>query len=220
MTVEQTSVEIAAVEQLIGQVRGVMAARVVQDIQGQIDEIHVVGSPARSAKQMVRDVESILYVRGGVRIDHRKISLVQVAETASIPAELRVRLIEVRRSADPQEPALTVVLGVGDQRVQGVSHSRNDHDHRPEFHAGDAAIGALNQLIGARGQLRLENLQRQRFGGLEICQSHLSFVSDSRSEALLGISIVRGDEAVTAVRAVLDAANRPLKRILAGAAQS
>src|SRR5690242_18490706 len=76
------TLDTTAVEALIGQVRGVIAVRVVRDAQDQIDEIHVVGSPGRSAKQMVRDVESILYVRGGLRVDHRKISLVQIAETA------------------------------------------------------------------------------------------------------------------------------------------
>jgi hypothetical protein len=36
---------------------------------------------------------------------------------------------------------------------------------------------------------------------------------------LLGTSAVRDDEVATAVRAVLDAVNRPLQRILAGAMQ-
>ena len=95
MTSERAVVDVAKIEELVGQVRGVMAVRVVQDEQGQIDELHIVGSPSRSAKQMVRDVESLLYVRGGVRVDHRKISLVQIAESAIQPAQVRVRRLNI-----------------------------------------------------------------------------------------------------------------------------
>src|SRR6476661_6527134 len=102
MAAEQQVLDVAKIEELLGQVRGVLAVRVVTDEQGQIDELHVVGSPGRSAKQMVRDVESLLYVRGGVRIDHRKISLVQIAESAIQPAQVRVRLLEITRTTGDQ----------------------------------------------------------------------------------------------------------------------
>jgi hypothetical protein len=210
------TLDTTAVEALIGQVRGVIAVRVVHDTQGQIDEIHVVGSPGRSAKQMVRDVESILYVRGGLRVDHRKISLVQIAETAIQPIEVRIRLLEIVRAADDQGLKISVVLGMAEQRVNGVGRTRPGHDDPPEMLAGYAAVHALNQLIGTRGQLRLEHLQRQPFGQLEICLSHLSLVTDDGIEVLLGTSAVRDDEVATAVRAVLDAVNRTLQRIMAG----
>jgi hypothetical protein len=215
---QSATVDTMEIETLIAQVRGVMAVRVVRDAQGQIDEIHVVGSPGRSAKQMVRDVESILYVRGRLRVDHRKISLVQIAETAIQPAEVRVRLFDIVRAADEQGLKISVVLGMGEQRVNGVGRVRPGHDDPPELLAGYAAVHALNQLIGARGQLRLENLQRQPFGQLDICLSHLSLVTDDGIEVLLGTSAIRDDELATAVRAVLDAVNRTLQRIMAGAA--
>jgi hypothetical protein len=59
-------------------------------------------------------------------------------------------------------------------------------------------------------------LQRQPFGQLDICLSHLSLVTDDGIEVLLGTSAVRDDEVATAVRAVLDAVNRTLQRIMAG----
>jgi hypothetical protein len=207
----------AGIEGLVGQVRGVMAARVVRDAQGQIDELHVVGSPVRSAKQMVRDVESILYVRGGIRIDHRKISLVQIAETAIQPTVVRVRLLDVEYGADGQGAVVGVTLAVGEQRVKGISRGVADQLNQPGYLAGQAAVQALNQLIGLRGQLRLENLQRQLFGEIEVYLSHLSLMNDEGIATLLGISIVRDGELTGAVRAVLDAINRPLQRLIEAA---
>src|SRR5215217_869456 len=125
MSAERPAIDVAKVEELLGQVRGVMAVRVVLEEGGQIDELHIVGSPGRSAKQMVRDVESLLYVRGGVRVDHRKISLVQIAESAIQPAQVRIRLLDISHTTGDQA-TVTVVLGMDEQRVQGIGHSRPD----------------------------------------------------------------------------------------------
>jgi len=163
MSAERKMIDIPKIEELLSQVRGVMAVRVVLEEQGQIDELHIVGSPERSAKQMVRDIESLLFVRGGVRVDHRKISLVQIAESAIQPVQVRVRLLDISRSnGDPA--TMTVVLGMDNQRVQGVGRSRPDHSDQSEHLAGYATIHALDQLIGARGQFRLENMERKPFG--------------------------------------------------------
>jgi hypothetical protein len=205
----------AAIERLIGQVRGVIGARVVCDAQGTIAEIHVVATPQRSAKQMVRDIESLLYVRGGVRVDHRKISLVQIAESAIQPAQVRIRLLDISRTSDEQATT-TVLLGMEDQRVQGVGRSRPDQNDQPEQLAGYATIHALDQLIGARGQFRLENMERQSFGHLEVYLTHLSLITDDGIETLLGISVVRDDDPAAVVRAILDAVNRRLQRLLGG----
>jgi len=213
MTAERVVIDIAKIEELLSQVRGVMAVRVVLEEQGQINELHIVGSPERSAKQMVRDIESLLFVRGGVRIDHRKISLVQIAESAIQPATVRVRLLDISRTSGDLATT-TVGLGMSEQRVQGVGRSRPDRDEQPEQLAGYATIHALDQLIGARGQFRLENLERQMFGQLNVFLTHLSLTTDDGIEILLGISVVRDDDPAAVVRAILDAVNRRLQRLL------
>jgi hypothetical protein len=215
MSADRAIIDPAKIEALLHQVRGVMAVRVVQDAQGQIDELHIVGSPGRSAKQMVRDVESLLYVRGGVRVDHRKISLVQIAESIIQPSLVRVRLIEITRSEE-DPPTVSVVLAMDEQRVQGIGRARPERDDHPEYLAGYAAIHALDQLIGARGQFRLENLERHSFGQLEVYLTHLSLTSEDGIETLLGISVVRDEDPAAVVRAILDAVNRRLQRLLGG----
>jgi hypothetical protein len=215
MSADRVVIDVAKIEELLRQVRGVMAVRVVQDEGGQIDELHIVGSPGRSAKQMVRDVESLLYVRGGVRVDHRKISLVQIAESIIQPSPVRVRLLDISRSSD-DPPAISVVLAMDEQRVQGIGRTRPERADQPEYLAGYATIHALDQLIGARGQFRLENLERHSFGQLEVYLTHLSLTTDDGIETLLGISVVRDDDPTAVVRSILDAVNRRLQRLLGG----
>src|SRR5262245_49609052 len=110
----------AAIERLIGQVRGVIGARVLCDAQGAIAEIHVVAAPQRSAKQMVRDIESLIYVRGGMRVDHRRISLAQLAEP-DLPALARqIRLVDLARSTDTHEMRIGVTLALGERQAQSL----------------------------------------------------------------------------------------------------
>jgi len=215
MSAERPVIDVAKIEELLSQVRGVMAVRAVLEEGGQIDELHIVGSPGRSAKQMVRDIESLLFVRGGIRLDHRKISLVQIAESAIKPAQVRVRLLDISRTSGDQATT-TVVLGMDDQRVQGVGNLRPNQANHPEQLAGYATIHALDQLIGARGQFRLEQMERQPFGQLEVYLTHLSLTTDDGIETLLGISVVRDDDPAAVVRAILDAVNRRLQRLLGG----
>lgn len=211
MTAEALQSSQQMLEQLIYQVRGVHAARLITDPQGHINEVHVVGTPQRNPKQIVRDIESILYVRGGVRLDHRKISLVQVAERAPHAAARRLQLVEVTACSDVVGPSVSVGLLLQEQRFAGLERGNGESW---SVLAASATIYALNAAVGPRGNFRLEHLQRQTLGTLEIFLAHLSFVLDGGLETLLGVSVVREDDAAAAARAVLDAANRRVERLL------
>ena len=214
MQAEHSPIDQDMVEDLVRKVRGVLAVRVVQNESRQIDEIHAVGSPDRSAKQMVRDIETILFVRGGVRIDHRKISLVQIAETGLPPALVRVQLVQVAPAADERQPSVTVTLAFGERQVNGLGRARPGRAADPELLTAYATTHALDQLIGALGQLHVENLQRQSFGALDVYLAHLTLSINDGIETLLGISVARDDEQHAVARAVLDAMNRRLQRLL------
>jgi hypothetical protein len=213
MTEQHSAPDTAELERLVQQVRGVQAVRIVVDSQGQIDELHVVGTPDRSAKAIVRDIESILYVRGRVRLNHRKISLVQVPESATLAFGSRVQLVSVARAVAGSGPAVSVVLAVGDQRYSGAA-SDGAVDEPDEQLVGRATIDALGQITAERGRFQIERVQRQPLGELDVCLAHVSLTVEDALETLLGVSIVRGDPLVSAARAVLDAVNRRLPSLV------
>lgn len=204
----------SALERLIYQVRGVSAVRLVAEQGGPIEEIHVVGTPERHAKQIVRDIESILYVRGGIRVDHRKISLVQIPDAVVHPAPPRLQLVEVRQENQASNTSVSVTLQLRERQFQGVGTNRPGQSVELYLLTAYATIHALNELLGAHGQLHLERLQRQQFGSMEVYLSHLSYDSDTSSETFLGVSVLRDDELLAVARSVLDAANRRVERML------
>jgi len=195
----------AAIERLIGQVRGVIGARVVCDAQGTITEIHVVATPQRSAKQMVRDIESLIYVRGGLRVDHRRISLAQLAEPDLPVLARQVRLVDLERLTDAHEVTIGVTLALGDRQAQSLAHGRHSQ-HQPAWLAGEATVQALNQLLGVSERLRMVDVRFQPFGEIEICLAQLA---DAEGAAvLLGMAPAHDGAETTAARAVLDAIGR------------
>lgn len=213
MTAEITSLEPADLERLIAQVRGVHAARLVAGQGGLIDEVHVVGTPSRNPKQIVRDIESILYVRGGVRVDHRKISLVQIADPAPIAAP-RLRIVDVRQDSSPECTGVTVTLRLRDREVEGLGISRPGQPADLPLLAAYATLHAISAVFGQPGQVYLERLQRQPFGDLEVYLAQLTRDADGVAETLLGVSVLRDDELFAVARAVLDAVNRRLERLI------
>ncbi|GAB4428767.1 MAG: hypothetical protein OHK0015_12030 [Chloroflexi bacterium OHK40] len=206
----------AALEQLIYQVRGVHAARLVTN-NGTINEVHVVGTPQRSAKQIVRDIESILYVRGGVRLDYRKISLVQVAEGAIQGGSSRPQLIDVVAHNRDDGPMVVVTLSLRDEQAQGVGAQPPGQPADLPRLAAQATVNALENWVRPSYRVQLEQLQRQPFGALEVYLAQLALESEGGVETLLGISMLRGDELLAVAKAVLDAGNRRIERLLAEA---
>jgi hypothetical protein len=82
-------------EALVGEVVSVVAARIVPGFERPVDEVHVVATTERNPKQIVRDVQSLLYAQLGVSIDHRVVSVVQI----DVAGDLDVG--SSKRQADP-----------------------------------------------------------------------------------------------------------------------
>ena len=68
-------------QELICRLEGVQAAKVVFAENGMPCEIHVLAGPEKSAKSLVRDIQSALTAQFGVQVDHRIISVAPVSYT-------------------------------------------------------------------------------------------------------------------------------------------
>jgi hypothetical protein len=62
-------------EELLATLPGVIAARIIANETGAVDEIHVLTTAEVTPKQTVRNIESALIAHLGMRVDHRKISV-------------------------------------------------------------------------------------------------------------------------------------------------
>lgn len=208
------SLDISGIERQMLHIRSVTAARIVCTSTGIIDEIHIVGTPTRNPKQVVRDIETILLVQYQTRIDHRKVSLVQIEDRRTTSSLPRILLLGMTVTGADQTASVTVTLGLHDAQVVGVSRAAVGQPMTSAHHVGYATAHALDQLINPRGHVRLEQLQQIPLEPLRICLAHISLLVDDGLENLVGVSIVTEDTNTSSARAVLDAINRRLPQFL------
>jgi hypothetical protein len=191
----------------LAQVEGVYAARVVMD-KGAPCEIHIVASMERKPKQMIRDIETLVFVKHGLRVDYRKISLVQLAGEDLLRLPLaRPEIREVCEEHLGDQRRIRVVIQGGGQVVQGEASERIDNPV-PFYTAARATVNCIEKLVGHEMDVRVNNVTTLRLDSHEVAVVILTCLIENREETFVGASFVGSRQAESAARATLDALNR------------
>ncbi len=212
-------------EDALRHIQGVKAASVVTGPDAVPTEVHVLASPGKPAKQVVRDVQSLALARYDIDIDHRIVSVVQMGDDdVRAPEEAPVAAIGL--SVTPDEaiarPAIaaimvrsgkgeteaSVTLAAGDQLFEGHSQGPAGQTHRARLVA-IATLDALAELLGQ--PCEVESSTVVATGTREVAMTVLTMMVPRTGEQVLtGCAVVRGDEADAVARSVLAALNRQL----------
>lgn len=196
-------------EGAINQVQGVVANRVVPGDKCGLSEIHVMASTERAPKQIVRDIESLLFVKFGFRVDYRKISLVQLGEEQILPLGLsRLKLVSVHCQAGSAGAEAEVQIGSREGLHVGLAEGEGIEEAEL---VAQATLKALQQVVGAKAELTLRGVERFDLRGRKIIVVQVSSLFPAGEENLLGVSFIGGEgEMEASARAALDAVNRRL----------
>ena len=216
-------------EDALRHIPGVKAASVVTGPDAVPTEVHVLATPGKPAKQVVRDVQSLALARYDIEIDHRIVSVVQMGddEVRTVeppPAEAPAGTGEpseraVEPAARPRIAAITVrsgngvtqasvTLAVGDDLFEGTSQGPAGQSHRARLVA-IAPREAVSELLGQ--PCEVESSAIVATGSREIALSVLTIMIPRTGEQVLtGAAVVRGDDADAVARSVLAALNRQL----------
>jgi hypothetical protein len=196
-------------EREINRLDAVTSARVLST-GSEIQEIHVLATPERPPKKIVRDIESLLLVRFGLRVDHRCISIVHVegVQTTYVQNQ-RPRIITIAREHD----RIRAELGVGSNLFTGYA---NVTPELSEVEAtARAVIHAIEQLLQTPGVLIIVKTSVSKLSDFEIVMVLVRWLFGEQHEFLVGATMVNDDPLDAAARATLDAINRRLVRFQA-----
>jgi hypothetical protein len=190
------------IEETLLTIPGVREARVLRETTTDLGEIHIIASPRRSPKKIVRDIESVLVVRFGYRIDYRRISMVQLPDSAISD---RITLDRVEQINQPDGVYFEVDLVSGLQRFTGRAVYADD----AAMAASRATVAALNAMFTPLAPLELAGVQCAAFAARQVVTAYITYQSASQ-EHVLGTTFVRSSVAEAAARSVLAATNRRL----------
>ena len=229
--------DLAAIERELCRIPEVRAARIVADEHGAPVEVHILATPGKGAKQLVRDVQSVAIASSGVDIDHRIVSVVQLDDLEPVTPEAsataapalaapvisngngngashdRVVVESVLVSKQELRCAATVTLRRGEEQAVGTADGTFASTARWRIVA-EAALNALRMLEPAAASVAIEMAGMQKIGDRKLGIVTLLLVVPPNEELLAGVAPVRGgDDEEAVARAVLDATNRRLARL-------
>jgi hypothetical protein len=213
-------------EDALRHIQGVKAASVVTGPDAVPTEVHVLASPGKPAKQVVRDVQSLALARYDIDIDHRIVSVVQMgdddvrgpedvpeisssdADDAVAEAVARPAIAAIMVRSGKGETEASVTLAAGDQLFEGRSQGPAGQTHRARLVA-IATLDAVAELLGQ--PCEVESSTVVATGTREVALTVLTMIVPRTGEQVLtGCAVVRGDEADAVARSVLAALNRQL----------
>lgn len=199
--------DVVALQEKIGRIEGVEAARVVA-ANGHIEEVHVLARRNKPAKQLVRDVQSLGQALFGLDIDRRVVSVVQLAD-ADLEPGIRPALVDVSESLDGSRAEVTVTLRWQDSLLVGHSFGAAANATRSRQIA-EATLAAIGQAIHAHAAVAISSMDVATLGNRRVAVAQVVLVTDATERMLIGSAYVEEDETRGIVRAVLDALNRTL----------
>lgn len=199
----------AEIESIICRLKDVVAASVVANNEGCIEEIHVLASGARSPKQVVRDIESALMARLGYSVDHKIISVAQVEDAAPRYDHSRLKFSDVSISIDGCKTEATVRLAKDGVVYSGTSSGTSSPSSQMKLIA-EATLRAIQSSALSDAVFTLEDVGEIGIGGRRVAVVLVSTITDRGENVLAGSAVIKQDIWKGVVNATLDAVNRRL----------
>lgn len=201
---------LSELEEALCRLPTVDAVRVVGE-NGAVSEVHVLASPSKPPKQVVRDVQSLAMASFGLSIDRRVISVVQIETDEGTKGE-RPAILDITES--PTGPKLTVAVSLAWQNELFVGEATGPGAVTTRQRlVGEATLRALEQAIGEEVALALAAVATPTVGAREVAIAQVVIVSGGEERLVVGSALVGQDRPRATVRAVLDALNRQVPQL-------
>ena len=205
-------VDFRELEETLCRLPAVDAVRIVHDRE-RISEVHVLASPAKPAKQVVRDVQSLAMARFGVGIDRRAVSVVQLGEEKRGREADRPVITSIKEYPEGSSTTVTVTLTWNSEQFSGSADGPAASSARLRI-IGEATLRALEEVLGGGPPLALDAVASTSVGVRPVIIAQVVSMRGVDEEVAVGSALVRGDEAEAVVRAVLDALNRRIPALM------
>jgi hypothetical protein len=197
------------IKQAIAALPDVGSCKIEFGEDGSILAVHIVSHSTRAPKQIVRDVESVLFADFGLKIDHRKVSVAQLgpAEEKMRAKGTRPRFVSMRFSASGGKGRCEVVLERDDLEVTGEASGIAAGIGRLRLIAR-ATLRAVEKLLEEQVEFELLDIIKLSAGGRDALIALATCVFDRGVKDLAGCVQFDDDEQEAAALAALDACNR------------
>ena len=217
-----SALDLTEVEAELCRLPEVTAVRLVADSIGRPLEVHVLAHAGKPAKQIVRDVQTLLLTRFNRPIDHRVVSVAYArpgqdaspgrgpaadVDAVEAPAVERIRFGSVNVYVSGSRAQAQVEL-----RWKGVTRmgSASGSATREGAHGlvAAATVAALEEFLEEDWALGLQGIDFVRLGKREVAVVGLALIAHRQEKSLVGCCTVEQDTQQAVALATLAALNR------------
>jgi len=220
--------------------RAETAIKTLRDIDGasiqtdgdEVREVHVLTRSTRHAKQIVRDVQTLLLTKFNRSIDHRVVSVAYVDAEGGMPAPERAGAARIRELTPVAPPAPVPAPAEERIRFEGVNlfvtgprvQAQVELKWKGAPHTGSvsgvcardeangliaaATVAALQEYLEDDLALKVEHAEITRVGGQAVAMVSLGLLSHRQCKVLVGCCTVEQDAQQAVALATLSALNR------------
>lgn len=193
-------------QDIIMKIQGVTHAKVVADDED-LREVHVIAGTSRSAKQIVRDIESALLAIFGYRVDRKIISIAQIDTGESKKTINRIVYQGISVHVEDNNVECEVRLSCGDEEFVSTKSAISTSANRKKVVAR-ATVAAVEKVIGRAPMFDIEDVVLNKSRDINFVNVVTNMITRDDEEILIGTAIVKSDVNEAIAKATLDALNR------------
>lgn len=199
--------DIEIIEKDIEKLESVVSCKIVLNDYGLIEEIHIVSNNTRGAKQIARDVQSVLLALYNIPVDYKKISIAQIGDERIKRQENRLRLLGVYHDTLGSKATVKVSLSnqdnIFENSITGVNASRNISRMLV-----DATLKTVEEACGYEDTFTLEDIRTTSISNDKAVIVVVSCLIDDQEKRFCGSCLINNNLEIAIVKATLDAVNR------------
>lgn len=201
------NMELEIIENNIERIESVVSCKIVLGENDVIDEIHIVSNDTRGAKQIARDIQSVLIATYNIPIDYKKISIAQISDRSLRRAETRLKLLGVAHDNLGTKASIRVTIcnnkEAFENSITGINTSRNI-----ERMLVDITLKTVEEACSCGDTFILEDIRTIPVSNDKAVLVVVMGLLDGLEQRLCGSCLIKNDYEVAIVKATLDAVNR------------
>ncbi len=203
--------DLAVIENNLEKIDSVVSSKIITNEDNEIDEIHIVSNDTRGAKQIARDIQSVLVATYNIPVDYKKISIAQIADKSLKKAEHRLKLEGISSDILGTKAAIKVSISntgnVYENTISGINTLRNK-----ERMLIDVTLKTIEEACDCKDIFIFEDIRTIPVSNDKVILVIIMGIIDGIEQRLCGSCLVNNSYEVAVVKATLDAINRVITK--------
>ncbi|WP_126992819.1 hypothetical protein [Thermosipho globiformans] len=197
-------INVSNIEEVLTKIPGIQAAKAVVEDE-EIVELHVVADDEKLPKQIVRDIETVLFASLGIKIDRKVISIAQLNSKIETSKVLPYRLEKLDVKDEGKNIKVSVEIVHGQEKMSGEFSGPKTSRNIPIV-IGNAVLNALENIHDF--VISVDDIAEVSLAGKNFLITHLTKEYKNVEESIIGAAPIEKDKYTAIAESVLEAFRR------------